>query len=106
LTDKVFDQLIAGIAVRDALLFKNVVGEVGTCFESEDFRQDKGIVTVKEEIGDLKVNVRRRSSSNSSAIGQMRLTLGMLGGTEYGDRAILKVKKWKRDELAVNSSRK
>ena len=56
--------MIAGIAVRDALLFKDRIGEIGTCFKSQNFRQDKGIVTVEEEIGDLKVTVSRLTFHN------------------------------------------
>jgi hypothetical protein len=57
--------LITSVTVRNALFLKYGVGEVGTCFESEDFRQDKSVVTVEEEIGDLPVSVNGHSLSDT-----------------------------------------
>ena len=69
LADEVFDELVASVAVRDALLLEDGVGEIGTCFEGEHFREDKSVVTVEEEIFDLREKVSRHSLNNNWVTG-------------------------------------
>ena len=54
LADEVIEELRAGVAVWDVIFGEDLVGEVGTGFEGEFFREDEGIVAVEEDFGDLK----------------------------------------------------
>src|SRR5947209_5352129 len=47
LPNKVNDELITSVPVSDSLFHKDLIGEVGTCFESKLFGEDKSVVTVE-----------------------------------------------------------
>lgn len=53
LADKVLDELGAGVTVREATLFEDFIGKISTCFEGQLFREDKGVVAIEEDFGDL-----------------------------------------------------
>lgn len=53
LADEVIEELGTGVAVGDVIFGEDLVGEVGTGFEGELFREDEGIVTVEEDFSDL-----------------------------------------------------
>jgi hypothetical protein len=53
LPNKVDDELISSVVVSDSLFRKDLIGEVGTCFEGNLFGKNKSVVTVKQEIFDL-----------------------------------------------------
>lgn len=53
LTDKVLDELRAGVAVRDATLLEDLIGEISTRLEGQLFREDEGVVAVEEKLSDL-----------------------------------------------------
>lgn len=44
----------AGVAVADALLFEDLVSELGAGFEGEGFGEDEGVVAVEEDGLDLR----------------------------------------------------
>lgn len=50
------------------MLLKDCVGEIGTRFKSEDFGEDKSVVAVEEEIGNLKFTISKCSISDSLVI--------------------------------------
>ena len=54
LADEVIEELGAGVAVWDVIFGEDLIGEVGTSFEGEFFREDEGVVAVEEDFGDLK----------------------------------------------------
>jgi len=45
--------MIPSVAVSDAVLLKDLVGEACACLECKLFREDKCIIAVEEEIFDL-----------------------------------------------------
>ena len=53
LAHEVIEELGAGVAVWDVIFGKDLVGEVGTGFKGKLFREDEGVVTVEEDLGDL-----------------------------------------------------
>lgn len=53
LADEVIEELGTGVAIGNVVFGEDLVGEVGTSFEGELFREDEGIVTVKEDFSDL-----------------------------------------------------
>ena len=53
LAHEVDEQLRARVALAEAMFFEDRVGERGARFEGELFRQDKCVVAVEEDVGDL-----------------------------------------------------
>src|SRR5271170_6672643 len=53
LPNKVDDELIPSVAVSDSLFRKDLIGEIGTCFEGNLFGENKSVVTVEQEVFDL-----------------------------------------------------
>jgi hypothetical protein len=104
LANEVFDQLITSVAIRNALFLKDGVGEVGTCFESKDFRQYKSVVAVEEEIGDLPVSVNGRSLSGTLVIvTHLRHVCG--DGIGSSDERVLESKGLKKSGFLASNSR-
>lgn len=63
LTDEVLDELRAGVAVRDATLLEDLIGEISTRLEGQLFREDEGVVAVEEKLSDLESCQLRRIRS-------------------------------------------
>lgn len=53
LADEILDQLLAGVAIAEAILFQDLVGKVSTGLEGQLFREDEGVVAVEEDVVDL-----------------------------------------------------
>jgi hypothetical protein len=53
LADELLDELLAGEALVDVVLFADFVDELGAGFEGELLGEDEGVVAVEEEGGDL-----------------------------------------------------
>ena len=53
LADEVIEELGTGVAVWNVVFGEDLVGEVGTSFEGELFREDEGVVAVEEDLSDL-----------------------------------------------------
>ena len=53
LANEVFEEGVGGIALRLVVLLEDLIGEVGTCFESKTLREAKGVVAVEEDVLDL-----------------------------------------------------
>ena len=54
LADEVVEEFGAGVAVWDVIFGEDLVGEIGTGFKGEFFRENEGVVAVEEDFGDLK----------------------------------------------------
>jgi hypothetical protein len=97
LADEIFDQLVASVAVRDALFLEDGVGEVGTCFEGEDFGEDQSVITVEEEIFDLSEKVSRHSFNSTRVIDPYLRHVG-------GKRMLIQVKLRKKEKTEGKAS--
>lgn len=53
LANELADKLVAGVALLNAMLLQDLVGNVGTGLKSKLLGKDEGVVTVKEDVGDL-----------------------------------------------------
>lgn len=62
LTDKVFEEAVDGVAFWKTVLFKDFVGEIGTCFEGKTLREDEGVVAVEKDVLDLEKEERVNES--------------------------------------------
>jgi hypothetical protein len=53
LADESLKELLHRVSVRDVVLFKDLVGEFGACFECKALREDEGVIAVEKDVFDL-----------------------------------------------------
>ena len=69
MTDEVLEQLLGAIAVGEAMLLKDLVGELGASLEGETFRLHQGVVAIEEDVFDLEGRGRPLSAGQEGMAG-------------------------------------
>lgn len=89
LAHEILDELVAGVAVGNVVLLKDLIGKIGAGFEGQLLREDQGVVAIEEDLGDLRgASLVSRGGGSTIFIGGLEtriLTLGMMAGILYLD---------------------
>lgn len=54
MSHEVDDELASGVAIRNAMLLEDLIGDVGAGLERKFLREDEGVVAIEEKGCDLK----------------------------------------------------